>query len=208
MRTSGFLLGLLFLHATLLSYRAGAQVTPPAVGSPPSHANSATEQTPIDVQTPSSSQTDEDSSSGREHKLHLRLGTISLGAGYSRLSGPAYYPYEPRFYPLAWEYSPFSLPYWGPAFPHDFFAYGSDKGEVKLAVEPKTAEVYLNQAYAGTADHLRSIWLEPGAYDLSLRAAGRDVSNRRIYVLSGKSVKIAAKLVTNSPKPDKVKDKP
>ncbi len=150
MRTSGFLLGLLFLHAALLSCRADAQVTPrqwdhhhltPTLQ--PNKLRSTCRRRP-------SSQTDKDSSSGREHKLHVRLGTISLGAGYFRLSGPAYYTYEPWFYPLAWEYSPFSSPYWGRAFPHDFFAYGSDNGEVNLAVEPKTAEVYLNRADAGT----------------------------------------------------------
>src|SRR5262249_38916990 len=123
-----------------------------------------------------------------DHKLHLRLGAISIGAGYA--SGPAYYPYP--FY-TPWDYSEFWFPYWGP-YPYapGYFAYGSAKGEIKLAAEPKSAEVYLDNAYAGIADHLKNMWLDPGAYDLSVEAAGREDFHQRIYVLSGKALKITA----------------
>jgi hypothetical protein len=54
--------------------------------------------------------------------------------------------------------------------------YAEDKGEVKLSADPKTAEVYIDGAYAGKADQLRTMWLDSGAYDLSLSAKGRVAS--------------------------------
>jgi hypothetical protein len=212
MRIAGFFLGLLFLSAAVSGYRAVAQVTPqPSAASP---TNSTTNQTQANLQEPSSSKPEkDDGSSGGEHKIHLRLGTIALGAGYSHFSGPAYYPYGAYpFYPPGWEFSALWFPYWGPYpfFAPGYFSYGSAKGEVKLAAEPRTAEVYLDRAYAGTADHLKNIWLEPGAYDLSLAANGREDFHRRIYVLSGKSLKITAKLLATEPNPGAPgqKDKP
>ena len=61
--------------------------------------------------------------------------------------------------------------------------------------------MYVNGGYAGTADKLKTIWLDPGAYDLSLSAAGREPYRERIYVLSGKTLKIAA--VLNQPQTSK-----
>jgi len=211
MRIAGFLLGFLFLNSAVPGYRVVAQVTPQPAGSVASQSDSATARTQANVHESSTAKREkDDSGSGGEHRLHLRLGTIFLGAGYSHFSGPAYYPYGPYdFYPLGWEYSAFWFPYWGPYsfFAPGYFAYGSAKGEVKLTAEPKTAEVYLDRAYAGTADHLKNIWLEPGAYDLSVAATGREAFHQRIYVLSGKSLKITAKLVAEA-KPGETKDKP
>jgi hypothetical protein len=211
MRIVGFFLGLLLLNSPV----AVAQETPQPTASLASPTG-ATSQTQANVQEPSSSKNEkEQSGSDGEHRLHLRLGTIAVGAGYSHYSGPGYYPYG--VYPFGWEYSALWFPYWGPYpfFAPGYFAYGSAKGEVKLAAEPKTAAVFLDRGYAGTADHLKNIWLEPGAYDLSIAAVGHEDFHQRIYVLSGKSVKITAKLVAAEPRPanapdpvpDSVKDK-
>jgi PEGA domain len=211
MRIAGFFLGFLFLNSTVLGYPVIAQVTPQPTGSATSETNAASNQTQANVQEPTGSTNEKDDNAASDgHKLHLRVGTIWLGAGYSHFSGPAYYPYGAYpFPPLGWEYSAFWFPYWGPYsfFAPGYFAYGSAKGEVNLAAEPKTAEVYLDRAYAGTANHLQSIWLEPGAYDLSLVATGREDFHRRIYVLSGKSLKISAKLPAK-PRSGEAKDKP
>jgi len=204
MRITGFLLGFLFLLST--SDRASAQsTTQPAA----SQTESASSQTAPNAQASSDANKEKDGSGADYgHKLHLRLGPVFLGAGYSRVSGPGYYPFGP--------YDSYSLgggpPFWYPWGPYPFFApgyfgYGSAKGEVKLSAEPKTAEVYLDQAFAGPADHLKNIWLEPGAYDLSVSAPGHEAFRQRIYVLSGKSLKITARLVSE-PSPGEVKDKP
>jgi hypothetical protein len=213
MRTAGFLLAFISLSPAVLVHCVGAQVVPQAMGASPSQTGSVTIENQVNGQKQSSAnKAEDDSSSGRDHSLHLhlRLGLISLGAAYSSFSGPACYPYDPFFYPLGCESAAFWFPRLGsyPFFAPGYFAYGSDRGEVKLAAEPKDAEVYLDRAYAGTADHLRSMWLDPGAYDLSLVANGGKVFHQRIYVLSGKSLKITAKLVTGEPSRGEVREKP
>ena len=67
-------------------------------------------------------------------------------------------------------------------------------GEVKLQTTQKGAEVFINGAYAGLAEDLRSIWLDPGAYDLEVNAPGSQSFKKRIFVLSGKTVRIMAAL--------------
>jgi hypothetical protein len=148
-----------------------------------------------EVQKESGKQGDSD----RGDKWHVRLGTISIGAGYS--SSPFFFgPFWPYgFYPYSFAYAPFFYdPFYSPFYrPYaGGFGYGPDKGEVKLTANPKDAQVFLDGAYAGTANHLRSMWLTSGAYDLSVSVPGREPFQQRIYVLSGKSLKIDAKLAT------------
>jgi len=141
-------------------------------------------------------------------KFRFRLGGISVGAGYTHFSGPYYYPYA---YPYA--YAPFGYPgdwvaasYWYPIsslyppYGPGAFGYGDGRGEVRLMAGPKAAEVYIDGGYAGTADKLKSMWLDPGAYDLTVSAGGREPFHQRLYVLSGKSLKISAKLNPEQPK--------
>ena len=138
-------------------------------------------------------------------KWHVKLGPVLVGAGYSRFSGPFYYPYGfsqiDGFY-RAW----FWDPYWDYAVPYPcgYFGYNDGRGEVKIyleprSVDPKLAEVYVDNAFAGTADHLKNIWLEPGVYELSVLSKNRTAYRRRIYVLSGRSLKIAATLDSVNP---------
>jgi hypothetical protein len=152
----------------------------------------------------------DDSDQGR-HKLHVRLGGISVGAGY--FSNPFFFgPFEPYgFYPYSLAYSPFfydpfSAPFYGPYV--GGFAYAPDKGEVQLKANPKNAQVFLDGAYAGTADHLKNMWLESGAYNLSVSAPGREDFQKRIYVLSGKSLKIDAKLAPGKNPKSQTEEKP
>lgn len=131
------------------------------------------------------------------HRYHLRLGTVALNAGY--ISGPLWYPYAPYgYYPY---YGALYDPFWAPFSPYYFpasFAYGEDKGQIELKADPKDAAVYIDEAYAGTVQRLKNIWLDPGAYDLSIRAAGRESFQQRVYVLTGKTLSINAKLTALS----------
>ena len=128
------------------------------------------------------------------HRYHWRLGTVALNAGY--MSGPLWFPYAPYgYYPY---YAGWFDPLWAPFSPYYYpasFSYGSDKGEVVLKADPKDAAVYIDGAYAGTVQRLKNIWLDPGAYDVSLSAAGRQPFHQRVYVLTGKTLNISAKLV-------------
>jgi hypothetical protein len=159
--------------------------------------NSATKAT-VETKPPASTDSpqSEDQKKDGNRKWHLRLDTVAVGAGYGRFSRPFYpYGFYPSFYSsLYWD------PYWGNYYPPGYFGYNGGKGEVRLSA-PKEADVYVDNAYAGKAKKLKSIWLQPGAYDLSVSDSS-GAYHQRIYVLSGKSLKITAKLEpqTTSPK--------
>lgn len=73
------------------------------------------------------------------------------------------------------------------------FARQPNMGEVKIKLKENDADVFLDSAYAGTIAKLRTIWLEPGAYNLELRS-GERMFKRRIYVLSGKTIELRPEL--------------
>jgi hypothetical protein len=170
-------------------------------GGSPTQAESSCEsgsQKDADKTASAASTHEKDSQDPKERKTHVRLGTIIVGASYTHFSGSRNYgypydgfPYWDGLYPYyAW--SPWwgaSAPFYGPGY----FSRGDGRGEVRLSADSKKASVYLDGGYAGTADQLKSMWLDPGAYDLSLTADGKSFK-QRIYVLSGKTVKIVAKL--------------
>ena len=77
---------------------------------------------------------------------------------------------------------------------------------ILLNANPKDAQVFLDGAYAGTAEHLKDMWLDSGAYDLSVSSPGKETFRQRIYVISGKKLKIDARLTAqkeNAPTEEK-----
>jgi PEGA domain len=199
----------LFL-ATLWSLNLLGQSSAPDHGTQDSAASTPAKAAPPTAQD-SSKQNAESELPVEQRKVHFHLGTISVGAGYSHFSGsPYYYPYSYPFgpygfYPGDWVGASLWYPVWGP-YPYygpGSFAYNNRRGEVRLTADPKLAEVYIDGGYAGTADKLKSLWLDPGAYDLTVSAAGREPFHQRLYVLSGKSLKVTAKLGV-----DAMKEKP
>jgi hypothetical protein len=192
MRTAAISLGLALALGVLQNYGLGqtaAQNLDPIAQSP---STSAVATNPPNTQS--------DKPQNQDRKWHVKLGPVLVGASYSRFSGPFFYPYGfsqfDGFY-RAWlwdAYWAYAVPY-----PSGYFGYNDGRGEVKISLEPRTvdpklAEVYVDNAFAGTADHLKNMWLEPGAYELSVLSKNRTAYRRRIYVLSGRSLKIAAKL--------------
>jgi hypothetical protein len=116
----------------------------------------------------------------------VRLGGIVFGAGYSHFSGPCCY--NPYYYDT---FDGYYGPYYGAWYTPLLFRQPSpNKGLVKLPKLEKTAEIYIDNAYAGIAGDLKTIPLDPGAYDLEVRSAGKEPLQKRVYVLSGKTVKI------------------
>jgi len=134
-----------------------------------------------------------------DHRVHVQ-GGISVGGGYAHFPGltmlPLYggygrwgYGYWDALAPIWWS------PFWYPYAPYGGAGPGSSMGQVKFQVEPKTAEVLIDGAYAGTVASLKSsLWLDPGAYNLCIKASGHADYCRRIYVLSGKNLAVLAKL--------------
>lgn len=110
-----------------------------------------------------------------EAKPRIRLSGVSVSAGYSHGIYPYYY--DPLFFGA----------FFHPGF-YNGFAYSPNLGEVRLRTTEKTGAVYLDGAYAGELSKLKHIWLEPGAYNLAVRNGDRAIFERRIYVLTGKTL--------------------
>ncbi len=129
-----------------------------------------------------------------EEQGRFRLGGIYLGGGYSRYSynSPSLYHY-PHYYRSHY-------PYYHPidAWAHPGYYLGFDRtdstGRIKLKTEHREASVFLNGAFAGVAKDLKEIWLEPGVYELKVAADLYEPFELRVYVLTGKTVKIEATL--------------
>ena len=110
----------------------------------------------------------------------IRFGGFGFSAGYSYFSGPwnaypGYGFYGPWDYGYPW-YAPYYL---DPA---------GDRGTVRLKKVDNAASVFINDAYAGLAKDLKTIYLDPGAYNLELRSPGQPHIQKRIYVLSRKTL--------------------
>jgi hypothetical protein len=203
MRKTAMSLGLALALGVLQNY---------GVSQTPAQNLNTTSQSPSPSAASNQSSKADKPAANQDRNWHVRLGPVLMGASYSRFDGPVYYPYG--LYPFdgyyrAWLWDP----YWAYplSFPAGYFDRNDGRGEVKITLEPKTvdprlAEVYIDNAFAGTADHLKNMWLEPGVYDLSVLTKDGTAYRRRIYVLSGRSLKIAAKL--ESPPPETKESKP
>ncbi len=148
-----------------------------------------------------------DSNSGKSKWPHVRLGGIYVGAGYSHFGGP--YFGGPWGYPFGgWGASPYYSGFYDPIFYSPFFAPGyfngfapgPGLGEVKLKSAPKSASVFIEGGYAGSAAKLKSMWLEPGVYHLEIQD-GTQTWEQKVYVLSGKSLSITPQLLSRNKEP-------
>lgn len=129
-------------------------------------------------------------------RIHVR--GVSIGVGYSHLSGPYYpgfyppyfSPYYPGFYP-GWASYGWWDPFWGPYGPMAYNVRGADKGEVHLKDAAPQSEVYIDGAYAGLVKDLHTLWLAPGVYNLEVRTANQAPVQKKIYVLTGKTLNLS-----------------
>ena len=110
----------------------------------------------------------------------VRLAGVSVGATFARTP----YLFPSYYYPYFWD------PWYYPAAFWSGFAYAPERGEVKLQTADLSAEVFIDGAFAGTAEKLKSIWLQPGAYTLAVQPPGKPMAERRIYVLTGKTLRV------------------
>jgi hypothetical protein len=202
MRKSAISLWLALALGVLQNYGTGQTPAQNLDSTSQSPSNSAVAENPPRAASDKAAQ-------NQDRKWHVQLGPVLMGASYTRFGGPVYYPYglSPfEGYYRAWLWDP----YWAYplSYPAGYFGRNDGRGEVKITLEPRTvdpklAEVYVDNAFAGTADHLKNMWLEPGAYDLSILSKDGGAFRRRIYVLSGRSLKIAAKLDPVNPRETK-----
>jgi hypothetical protein len=215
---------LALIGSVLIGSTAQAQTNDPAAAAPaaqtqnapsanspaPSPAASAPAQATIQNQTPAPRNTqsrDEDSVPRSRPRFHVT--SVVVGGGYTHFGrrsfgGPflglgfGYYPYgyySPYYDPF---YGPYYQPYggfYGPAYPPAFYREpGYGRGEIKLSIDPKYAKIYIDGAFAGRAEDLKHIYLKPGTYTLSVQAQDRETYTEKLYVLSGKTLKIKTTL--------------
>ncbi len=148
----------------------------------------------------------DDTGKDKSSRPRVRFGGFTVNAGYSYFSGPRYYPYygygpwAGYGWPYYAAYSSFLFsPYVYPGF-FTGYGYGPSLGEIKLKTDDPTAWVYLDGGLAGKAEKLKSMWLEPGKYELEVRS-GNKRFGQKIYVLSGKTLRLTADLAKSEVRP-------
>jgi len=142
-------------------------------------------------------------SSGKVSRpFRIRLGGFSFGAGYRRFSGQyPYYFYSPYSFYRPWYYDPWypsMAGFYSPLMVHPGWYTGFSRqdgmGEIRLRTNLPDSDVFIDEGLAGKAKDLKTIWLEPGAYTLKVDAAGHEPFTMRLYVLSGKNIRVDANL--------------
>jgi hypothetical protein len=110
----------------------------------------------------------------RAQHRHGGRGHVSVGVGY----GPYYYP---SFYGSWWY--PYGYPYgWYPPY----YGYGYVDSSLRLQVEPRETEVFIDGYWAGTVDDFdgffQRLHLDPGEHELELYLAGHRSAKQKIYL--------------------------
>jgi PEGA domain-containing protein len=97
--------------------------------------------------------------------------------------------YRPFFYD-PWYFNP----YW---YPYTYYGYGGYydiNASVRLQVEPRETEVFVDGYYAGTVDEFDGIFqrlhLEPGEHNLQLYLPGHRSVERKIYLQPGRTFRV------------------
>lgn len=146
-------------------------------------------------------QPDQTTTAKESPRPRLRFGGMMVGGSYSR--GYAGWPWYGYSYGYGWwpgmlpvRYLAAYDPLWvgfpmHPGF-YSGFGYQASMGKVELKALEREAGVYLDGAYAGPAHKLRNLWLDPGAYTLEVRPGQGAPFRQRIYVLTGKTLKVDA----------------
>ena len=92
---------------------------------------------------------------------------------------------------------------WGYGYPQYYGAFPvvshHGAGQVKLDTKVKSAEVFVNGAFAGTAGELKTMWLRQGSYSIEVRYPGQATFAEKVYVVAGKSIRVRPQL-TMEPK--------
>jgi hypothetical protein len=102
--------------------------------------------------------------------------------------GPYYGPYfyNPWFYSSFWWYPPY-----GYGYPYYFGAVGAN---IRIQVQPKSAEVYVDGHLAGIVDQFdgmfQNLVVEPGSREITIYLEGYKSIVQRLYLSVGSSYKI------------------
>jgi hypothetical protein len=122
------------------------------------------------------------------------MKTMVIAVGLALSLVPAHAAVRYGYVVAAPVYRPWGFgPYWGggpyyggmyvpPAHPHS--------GQVKFDTKEKTAQVFIDGAFAGTVKDVNSAWLREGSHNVRVLHGDGTRFESRIYVLAGKSTHI------------------
>jgi hypothetical protein len=123
----------------------------------------------------------------------VRVGSprVVVGGGYYRPYYRSYY--RPLFYdPWYWYPSPFWYPS-GYGYYQSPYYYGGG-ASLRLQVNPRETEVFIDGYYAGTVDNFdgffQRLTLEPGEHDLELYLPGHRSTQQKIYLQPGRTFRV------------------
>ncbi len=128
-----------------------------------------------------------------------------FGAGW--YGGPGWYSYgHPAFWGLGWNWG-WGLGWWGwPGYysPYPYRGgWGYPTASVRIQVEPKTAEVYVDGHLAGTVDDFDGIFqrldVDPGGHEITIYKEGFRPFRERLYLTAYRGVTIKSVLEPLAP---------
>ena len=179
---------------------AGSRHTPSARSSSSSRSGGSSSSNRAPSHSPSTAE-----------RRHPRAGT-GTGSRY----GGGYYPSHPIYpgYP-GWGWGGYHPAYWGYWWPYGSYGYGyggggywgspwgagavytyaqTDRGTVRVLVDPVETRVYVDGYYAGVADDFDGLFqrlhVAPGRHEISLKLAGYKTHRVRVYLGSGTTLKL------------------
>ena len=79
-------------------------------------------------------------------------------------------------------------PYWGSYPYYGYYDNTPETGALKFDTKDKSAQVYVDGAYAGTIGELKTMHLKPGSYDIEVRDQGRTELDQKVYIAAGKTL--------------------
>lgn len=189
------------LAVSLASIAVAGDAKPPVTEDPPAGKSAS---------SPASGHGDYEQPVDYSRGTRVRLSGISVGAGVGFYNGPAWGPgwygpgwYGPRMWNALWWDPWFASPYWsGWAMPASWihpgywggFGQTPASGEIELRTPNKDDAVMIDGAFAGRAKDLKSFWLPPGIYVISVVDGDGNSFERKVYVLSGKTLRLTATL--------------
>jgi len=120
----------------------------------------------------------------------------------SYYASPYWYGYYPYYGYYPWAFSVgFGYPYYGYGYPYYGYPYGyayDNSAAVRLQVEPREAEVFVDGYYAGTVDDFdgtfQRLRVEPGDHDLEVFMPGHRSYQQHVYLQPGKTFNVKLEL--------------
>lgn len=83
-------------------------------------------------------------------------------------------------------------PYWGPAPYYSSFVVSArpSTGAVKFDTNEKSANVFVNDAFVGTVEQVKTLHLIPGTYEIQVTEPGRASFGEKVFVAPGATLKL------------------